>query len=485
MTWKICNDMLNGVTASEPAQPRAARARTGKGRRFAGNTARLCLACLVLLNAACAHLASNDKPLDKWTPELEQRAGKQLQGDRSADLSVLVAFSGGGTRASAFAYGVLQELAATEIVTAKGSHPLLHEVDMISSVSGGSFTAAYYGLYGEQIFTDFEPHFLRKDVEGILFRKLFNPVNWPRLLSSAYGRSDLAAEYYDKALFDGATFARLQQPDRPLVVINATDLASGERMPFVPENFDMLCADFAAYPVSRAVAASSAVPVILSPITLENFAGRCGYQPPAWVAEALKGETLTRRKIVARDIQDLRDRNKRPWLHLVDGGISDNLGMRTFYDTLSIADDPATSTRDHLHLEARRILIISVNAYAKHKSDWILERYAPSLFEVIGRVSADQISRYSEDTVQLVRDTFENWVKDNSTAERPVTFHFVNVSFNHVKDDDERDFLNRIGTNFDLSDKQVDRLIAAARQVLRESTEFQAFIKLNQGAESR
>jgi len=346
-------------------------------------------------------------------------------------------------------------------------------------VSGGSFTAAYYGLYGDRIFTDFEERFLRKDVEGILFRKLFNPMNWVRLLSPAYGRADLAAEYYDKALFDGATFAKLQQPDRPLVVINATDLASGERMPFVQENFDMLCADFAAYPVSHAVAASSAVPVIFSPVTLENFAGRCGYQPPAWVAEALKDETLTRRKIVARDIQGLRDRHKRPWLHLVDGGISDNLGMRAFYDTLSFVDDPAASARDHLHLEARRIIIISVNAYAKHKSDWILERYAPSLFEVIGSVSADQISRYSEDTVQLVRDTFENWVKDKSTAERPVTFHFANVSFNHVKDDDERDFLNSIGTNFDLSDEQVDRLIAAARKILRESEDFQAFIKLN------
>jgi hypothetical protein len=47
-----------------------------------------------------------------------------------------------------------------------------------------------------------------------------------------------------------------------------------------------------------------------------------------------------------------------------------------------------------------------------------------------------------------------------------------------VDDDDERDFLNRIGTNLDLSDEQVDRLIAAARKVLRESQDFQSFLKL-------
>ena len=61
--------------------------------------------------------------------------------------------------------------------------------------------------------------------------------------------------------------------------------------------------------------------------------------------------------------------------------------------------------------------------------------------------------------------------------EKPVTFHFVDVSFNHVDDDDERDFLSRIGTNFDLSDEQVDRLVAAARKVLRESQDFQSFLK--------
>jgi len=119
-----------------------------------------------------------------------------------------------------------------------------------------------------------------------------------------------------------------------------------------------------------------------------------------------------------------------------------------------------------------------VNAHVQHKSDWILERYAPSLFEIIGSVSADQISSYSNDTIQLVRYTFDSWVKEVSTPEKPVTFYFVDVSFNHVDDDDERDFLNRIGTNLDLSDEQVDRLIAAARKVLRESPDFQSFLNL-------
>jgi NTE family protein len=158
-----------------------------------------------------------------------------------------------------------------------------------------------------------------------------------RLLSRSYGRADLAADYYDKNLFDSASFAALQRPGAPLIVVNATDLASGDRLPFVQGSFDLLCADLDSYPLSRAVAASSAVPVVFSPITLENYAGRCGFQPPGWVTEALKDEELTPRKIEARRVQDYLDRKKQPWLHLVDGGISDNLGLRSFYHTSTSA----------------------------------------------------------------------------------------------------------------------------------------------------
>ena len=62
------------------------------------------------------------------------------------DVSLILTFSGGGTRAASLSYGVLKELRKQN---------LLEEIDVISSVSGGSFTSAYYGLYGEQIFEDF------------------------------------------------------------------------------------------------------------------------------------------------------------------------------------------------------------------------------------------------------------------------------------------------------------------------------------------
>jgi len=85
----------------------------------------------------------------------------------SKDNRVILAFSGGGTRAAAFSYGVLEFLRETEVTTRTGNRiRLLDEVDVITGVSGGSFTALAYGLYGDNLFADYEQRFLKRDVQG-------------------------------------------------------------------------------------------------------------------------------------------------------------------------------------------------------------------------------------------------------------------------------------------------------------------------------
>ena len=311
---------------------------------------------------------------------------------------MLVGFSGGGTRAAALAYGVLKTLADTEVTTEKGRRSLLHEVDVISSVSGGSFTSAYYGLRGDKIFEEFEERFLRKNVEGALIWQVISPVNWIPQMSGKYGRGDVAAEYYGKHIFDEARFADLNRPGAPAVVINATDLATGMRFSFTPGYFDILCADLDQYPLARAVTASSAVPVLFTPITVKSYAGTCGFELPAWVDEAAKDERGSTRKAEARGLKEFMDRDKRPYLHLVDGGIADNLGLRAFYTTFTLEGDPRQAFRDLGHPDVRHVLIISVNSFAHKKEKWIFKRVAPGLAETIGAISSDQIGRYNYDT---------------------------------------------------------------------------------------
>ena len=96
---------------------------------------------------------------------------------RRDDITLVLAFSGGGSRAAALAYGVLLELRDTRI-GANGDRRLLDEVDAISAVSGGSFTAAYYGLHGDDTFRDFESGFLRRDLTSDVLHRILSPRRW-------------------------------------------------------------------------------------------------------------------------------------------------------------------------------------------------------------------------------------------------------------------------------------------------------------------
>src|SRR6185295_470091 len=105
------------------------------------------------------------------------------------------------------------------------------------------FTALAYGLYGEKLFGEYDKRFLKQDVQGRIVKGVLNPLNWRALLSSGWGRSELAADLYDEILFGGATFADLDRAFAPAVVVGATDLATGSRVAFIPQNFDVMCAD--------------------------------------------------------------------------------------------------------------------------------------------------------------------------------------------------------------------------------------------------
>ena len=439
--------------------------------------ARFMTAGTVLICAACSYVPPRAEPLAQWSPERNVAVREMLASGRSPEIAVLLAFSGGGTRAAALSYGVMKELAQTQIRTVRGERSLLQEVDMISSVSGGSFTAAYYGLYGERLFTDFEQDFLRSDVQAALISQTLSPSNWRRLASPTFGRGDLAAEYYDKILFSGAPLSALERPGAPRIVINSTDLTTGVRVPFVQEMFDLFCLDLSNYSLARAVAASSGVPLVFSPIALQNHAGTCGFETPSWVYAALAEEELTSRKIVARQVEGYLERERRPWLHLVDGGISDNLGLRSYYRTLALTIDVSQPSRLQPHLNARHVLLVLVNANAHPHHEWAKVPESPPLLEVASSVSGSQISRFSDDTILLTRHTFERWVEENSTPERPVTFSFVEVSFDRVRDSEERRYLNNIGTSFRLNDMEVDRLIAAGQEVLGQSSAYRQFVR--------
>jgi NTE family protein len=111
----------------------------------------------------CATVAPVNVPVDRFGPDTGYRIAKLLGRDRgpenNPDALVLLAFSGGGMRAAALSYGVLEELRRTPIMVKGHQHSLLDEVDAIAGVSGGSFTALAYALYGERLFHEYQHPF--------------------------------------------------------------------------------------------------------------------------------------------------------------------------------------------------------------------------------------------------------------------------------------------------------------------------------------
>ena len=288
---------------------------------------RVLVAVLAASVAACAHYPLN-RPDADLDPERGYRFDNLAPKEGGDGLFVCLTFSGGGTRAAAFTYGVLRELARTTIVIDGREVRLLDEVDCISSVSGGSFTAAYYALHRDRIFADFESRFLTRDIQRSLIGRALNPINWARLASPYFSRIDLAAELYDRDIFDGGTFDALLAHGRPFLIVNATNLETGRRFEFTPTFFDTMGSDLEAYPLARAVAASSAFPLLLSPVSLENHPVADGYAPPSWFEGALDSLNAARRRHeAALDLTYYLDKKHRH-VHLMDGGLADNIGAR-------------------------------------------------------------------------------------------------------------------------------------------------------------
>jgi len=420
------------------------------------------------------------------------------RGDQQ-DLVVL-AFSGGGTRAAAFSYGVLETLRRIEVPTAAGRKiRLIDEVDVITAISGGSFTALAYGQYGEKLFDEYEDRFLTRNVQRELIDRALNPLHWGGLMSSGWGRSELAAQLYDEILFHGSTFADLDREGVPAIAVGATELSTGSRVVFTQQNFDVMCADLKTFRLSRAAAASSAVPVVLSPLTINNYGGTCGYDEPSWLkrfAESAKpprpaGRILKR----LHELRELDNAVEDPYFHLVDGGVADNLGLRGVLDFMetfeALRGTGQPTPLDHV----RRVIIFVVNSVSSPSTKWNTSENAPGTFSILEKAAGVPIDRYANESVELLRDIDARWTalrtirdsiaftknKDpilNYVVNAPnADIHVIDVSFQALKDKAERDYLNNLPTSFSLPREAVDRLRAAAASIILDSPDFREVLK--------
>ena len=453
----------------------------------------------LLLLAGCASRPVNP-PITSTDTAIGYRFETRQTRTMDPDNLVILAFSGGGTRAAAFSFGVLEFLRDTVVIGPKGNKVrLLDAVDIITGVSGGSFTALAYGLYGDKLFDEYEKRFLKRNVQGEIIARTFTPTYWGNLLSTGWGRSELASQLYDEILFNGATFGDLNNGNGPLIMASATDISTGSRFVFNQGVFDVICSDLNAVPLSRAAAASSAVPVVLSSITINNYGGSCDTKYPSWVKLFLDSPNPPRP--AARAIRSLRamqaysDGVHRPYIHLVDGGVSDNVGMRGVLDALQGLEALHSIGIPTKLDNAKRIIVFIVNSLSSPPTNWDETESPPGVVDILLKSAGVPIDHYSYEAIELLKDTESRWktlrtIRDSAamaTNKDPAVaaavrvpnaeIYAIDVSFPALKDKAELDYLNQQPTSFVLPDEAVDRLRAAAGTIIMASPEFQRLLK--------
>lgn len=418
----------------------------------------LLLAALIALSGCSSQHYFLNQPLK------ESRRGtgysiRNLERQGNSDsLNIVLALSGGGFRAAALSMAVMEALRDTAIEWDGRQTNLLDEVDFISGVSGGALPAAYYGLHRDTFFTRFSTEVLFKDVQGLLWRRFMSPHGFWRQSSSRYGRGDLLQELLDEEFFHGATFAQLSER-RPMVYVNATDIHQGVRFEFSQDQFDYLCSDLSSVPLSRAVAASMAVPVIFSPITLWNYSDECPFQLDLYKFKS--------------------DVSKAKYIHLVDGGLADNIGVRMPLEIIDSRGGIIEATRQAGFRGVRKRVFILVNAQVQPEFDEDSSPNTPGILRQLRAAIDVPIDRYSADSVNLLRGAILRWQDQLAVASderlggyiaRNTEFYVIEVSLRNLPD--EFLDLNTVATALRLREAELDRLRAFVQFSLSRNPEW-------------
>jgi NTE family protein len=438
----------------------------------------LLLAALLLLSSCSSKHYFVNPPLKVeeqgpryGIPDLPPKA------ENSDSLHIIVTFSGGGYRAAALSYAVLEELHRTRIEWEGTQRTLLDEVDIISAVSGGSLTAADFLVNRQDFFPGFERRVLGYDLQAATLRRFFSPGNLLAQTSKRYGRGDVLQELLNDKFFGGATYGDLPK-HRPIVILNATDIHTGERFGFTQEAFDYLCSDLSRFPVARAVAASMAVPVLASPITVWNHSANC----PAGLAgrsPLLRGGEL---------LDEAR------YLHLADGGLADNTGVRMPLETIAAAGGLLQSTRMGGYKGVRRGVFIIVNALPAAGDIEDDSPDTPGLFRQFRSVYAVPIKRTSADGIGLLGAAVERWAQQVQAAspqqldgllDKDLRFHIIEVSLHDVSALPEFRQLRNLPTELKMREEDLLQLKRFVRAKLAIDPAWQSLLQDLRASPSR
>lgn len=411
------------------------------------------------------------------------------------ELFVGLAFSGGGTRASSFSYGMLKALRdATR--SAENPDGLLSSVRLVTGVSGGSVTAAYYGLHGPKGLDRYREDYLVQNAEKYMSTAIWNPVTLVRGISGGANSRTTFARFLDESILGGATFRDLWAQGHATTWINAADVANNTPFLFSQETFAALCSDLADLPVSEAVAASAAFPLVFSPIVLKAHTDSCDYAEPDWLTAArFNPEATSAMKAYGRTLESYRDPDKIKFVKLLDGGITDNFGTTGLAMERAKSQTPFGPLTDAQAVKLKRMLFLVSNAAVQSDYSWTQKVGGPGGVQMgmaIANSSMGSASRVGYDVLRLTLDQYAEdlveWRCSLSAARvralrgttrgwdcKDIKLFVGQINFTAL-DEDRQTALNEVPTRLRLETEQVDMVIDAGFEATQLNPDFNGFL---------
>jgi NTE family protein len=433
--------------------------------------------CLLLLAGCTTFNEPANTPVVNGSNPMAQLTTPDVGGD----TAIALAFSGGGTRAAAFAYGVLRGL---DLVQTKTGKSYLDRVVFVSGVSGGSVTAAYFGLKGRAALTDFRERFLIRNAEEDL-NTAVNLRNIAQGLGGGVNDASKLPAWLDRNLFDNATLGDLFQQGKPIIWINASDLFNRTPFLFSPVTFAALCSDIRKYPLSQAVAASAAVPVAFVPIVLESFPAACATPLPPWVGRVLADRNAGAQvRAFAEALTRYRDSEQIKYLKLADGGITDNFGLSGLLIARAAAEKPYMPLTPDKAVQLRRLIFVVVNAGQAPAGNWARTLEGPTGAELLNAVTDTAMKSAVRSGFDAFRLSIREWEQairkwrcslpaaDKRRLGAPsdwrcsaISFEITEVGFDQF-DPQRAAKLSSIPTRFKLATEDVDLLVQSGTDAI-------------------
>ncbi|HEY1431717.1 MAG TPA: patatin-like phospholipase family protein [Stellaceae bacterium] len=452
----------------------------------------------VLLAGGCAGTHIENTPLQADEANPDHRSIDPASPDRPV---ILMTFSGGGSRAAALAESVLREMSQTKYAGADGPHVLTEDVKLISSVSGGSVTAAWFGLHRGPGHWDgdldgLRSDFLVKDNMGALELDAVNPITWFGLVTGSITRIEAEEALFNDRLYHNATLAALNQPGKPYIVLNATDMAGGATFAMVPRRFDDVCSKHDALPVATAVSASAAFPILLTPVGFQNYSGGCHgrLRDGNWITIDLSNPYTPYLNLAEyRDARYSNDLRHGPdpfrqidYLYFLDGGLADNLGTQSLRSALIASYDDAQVLRAINEGKIRRLVVIVVNARSDPPNKLYQQPQQPGLVSQIQTVTSVPIEANTANSQVALSALLTEFAQAAAGAANQAKFggmqvYGVTVDYDQVPADTPahralRDEAKDAPTSWTLTGRQLQVTEEAGRFLLRRHPCYRALL---------